>query len=146
MGQVNIPLLEMDLWNISWLILLIFEPGACFNQDTKGCKFGNTSISLTASYGEGSGGGGLGECPTCFESWNSSCYFFGNSSKLLTWSQANSFCQDVNENATLPIVHSQEEDQFIQSRAPSHPFWLGACRARRAEHSDKKSWVWTDGT
>jgi hypothetical protein len=86
------------------------------------------------------------ECPPEWQSFQTSCYYFGTCDSYLTWTGAASVCKDLHENSTLPSVHSVEEDQFLQANATSHPFWLGASREIGASHVNPSSWTWSDGT
>ena len=90
--------------------------------------------------------------PECLPKWihfQTSCYYFGSSLNYfsyLTWTSAESACKDLHENSTLPSVHSEAEDQFLQSNTTSHPFWLGASRAVGASYLSPSSWTWSDGS
>ena len=67
------------------------------------------------------------ECPPGWQSFQRSCYYFGTSSSYyLSRADAASLCKSLHESATLPSIHSVEEDQFLQANTASHPFWLGA--------------------
>eukprot|EP00091_Calanus_sinicus_P005024 TRINITY_DN15387_c0_g1_i4.p1 TRINITY_DN15387_c0_g1~~TRINITY_DN15387_c0_g1_i4.p1 ORF type:complete len:192 (-),score=42.54 TRINITY_DN15387_c0_g1_i4:25-600(-) len=86
------------------------------------------------------------ECPQGWKSFQTTCYYFGTSNSYLSWSGATSACRDLHENSTLPSVRSVEEDQFLQTNATSHPFWLGASREIGAYYLNPSSWTWSDGT
>jgi len=86
------------------------------------------------------------ECPQNWINFQTSCYYFGTSPSYLTWAKAQCACKDLNENSTLPSVHSEAEDQFLQSNTTSHPFWLGASRAVGASYLSPSSWSWSDGS
>jgi hypothetical protein len=87
--------------------------------------------------------------PTCPPSWslfNGSCYYFAESPHYMSWAVAGDACKAVDANSSLPSIHSGAEDEFLQTKATSHPFWLGASRNVGAHHLSPSSWSWADGT
>ena len=75
-----------------------------------------------------------------------SCYYFTTSPSYLTWAGAMAACKELHHNSSLPSVHSEAEDKFLQSRTTSHPFWLGGSRGVGAPYLTPSSWTWGDGS
>lgn len=80
--------------------------------------------------------------PSCPEGW---IYFKGKcyghpKDKKLSWTDANSYCQNWSLGAHLASIHSEEEKEFVQTKFPRN-IWLGG-----NDRAKEGRWVWSDGT
>ncbi|XP_055995966.1 macrophage mannose receptor 1-like isoform X2 [Ostrea edulis] len=75
--------------------------------------------------------------------YNQNCYYFGNGSKLLSWFDARTTCNQM--GAELASVHSQDEDNMLVGQYTKNKrmidYWIGL---NDIEYNSK--FVWTDGS
>jgi hypothetical protein len=82
-------------------------------------------------------------CPTpdaLFDAVSSSCYQVV-STPLLAWNAAEQACSAWAPGATLALVGSVRENDFLASAVPQLTFWLGA-----SDLDSNGSYVWPDGS
>ena len=82
-------------------------------------------------------------CPTpdaLFDAVSSSCYRVV-SAPLLAWTAAEQACGAWAPGATLALVDSARENDFLASAVPQLTFWLGA-----SDLDANGSYVWPDGS
>jgi len=80
--------------------------------------------------------------PTCPEGWfyfKGKCYGHPKDKKL-SWTDANSYCQNWSLGAHLASIHSVQEKEFVQTKFPRN-IWLGG-----NDRAKEGRWVWSDGT
>ena len=78
-----------------------------------------------------------------------SCYKLVNISA--TFSEAQSYCEDVENNAELLSIHSHEENNFIGELIKDNGIYyvyLGGSVTPHGDicHEDEVKWSWTDGS
>ena len=83
-------------------------------------------------------------CPEGFWNWNpdfGKCYhIIEGAPNMVTWNEANEKCQDLDPEATLTSVHSEEENLYIRNSAGGStyiPIWLGGTDA-----AEEGVWRW----
>ena len=67
----------------------------------------------------------ISACPDDWE-WNpdfNKCYYYLRASR--TWNKANEKCMELDPEATLTSIQSQEENDYIQSLLASYYSWIG---------------------
>jgi len=82
-------------------------------------------------------------CPTpdaLFDPVSSSCYLVVSTS-LLAWTAAEQACLAWAPAATLALIDSTRENDFLASAAPQLTFWIGA-----SDLDANGSYVWPDGS
>jgi len=82
-------------------------------------------------------------CPTpdaLFDAVSSSCYLVVSAS-LLVWTEAEQACGAWAPAATLALVDSARENDFLASAAPQLTFWIGA-----SDLDSNGSYVWPNGS
>jgi len=82
-------------------------------------------------------------CPTpdaLFDAVSSSCYRVV-SAPLLAWTAAEQACGAWAPGATLALVDSARENDFLASAVPQLTFWIGA-----SDLDSNGSYVWPDGS
>ncbi|XP_043974280.1 natural killer cells antigen CD94-like isoform X2 [Gambusia affinis] len=88
------------------------------------------------------------QCKPCPKDWvmfQSNCYLFTKdeySNNWKTWEQSRMFC--LRENATLAVIDSQEEQEFINNKTETyndnkHGYWIGLKKVT------EDMWTWADG-
>jgi len=82
-------------------------------------------------------------CPTpdaLFDAVSSSCYLVVSTS-LLAWTDAEQACLAWAPAATLALIDSTRENDFLASAAPQLTFWIGA-----SDLDANGSYLWPDGS
>jgi len=82
-------------------------------------------------------------CPSpdaLFDAVSSSCYLVVNT-PLLAWTAAEQACSAWAPGASLALVDSARENDFLASAVPQLTFWLGA-----SDLDSNGSYVWPDGS
>jgi len=79
------------------------------------------------------------DCPDGWLMYQGQCYGHPKDN-MLSWADAESYCQSWSAGAHLASIHSAEEQKFVQDNFPQN-IWLGGSDA-----SKEGTWVWSDGT
>ncbi|XP_058863030.1 hepatic lectin-like isoform X9 [Acipenser ruthenus] len=75
-------------------------------------------------------------CPCEWISFNEACYYF--SKKRANWHKAKESCNS--KNASLAVISSDQELDYLKSRIGSTHYWLGL-----SDSETEGSWKWLDG-
>ncbi|XP_058864084.1 C-type lectin domain family 4 member G-like isoform X3 [Acipenser ruthenus] len=75
-------------------------------------------------------------CPCEWISFNEACYYF--SKKRANWHKAKESCNS--KNASLALISSAQELDYLKSRIGSTHYWLGL-----SDSETEGSWKWLDG-
>ncbi|XP_058863031.1 hepatic lectin-like isoform X10 [Acipenser ruthenus] len=75
-------------------------------------------------------------CPCEWLSFNEACYYF--SKKRANWHKAKESCNS--KNASLAVISSNQELDYLKSRIGSTHYWLGL-----SDSETEGSWKWLDG-
>ena len=79
------------------------------------------------------------DCPRRWLKFKNKC--FGHPPAiLLSWKEAESYCQNWSPGAHLASISSEEEQTFLQQNFPQ-TVWLGG-----SDIDQEGSWIWSDGT
>ncbi|KAM4637098.1 C-type lectin domain family 2 member B-like isoform 2-T2 [Discoglossus pictus] len=76
----------------------------------------------------------------CEDGWKwhkGKCYYFSN--VIAEWDTSRILC--ASRNASLALIDTQEELEFLRQCNVFQDHWIGLCR-----EGDGKPWVWTNGT
>ncbi|XP_062292424.1 lactose-binding lectin l-2-like [Scomber scombrus] len=83
-----------------------------------------------------------GNCPPFWYSFNGRCYKY--ISTHMTWADAELYC--VSEKANLVAIHSQEENNFIQSLIRNFDPAQGNTWIGLSDIHKEGRWMWSDGS
>ena len=80
----------------------------------------------------------ISACPDDWE-WNpdfNKCYYYLRVSR--TWNKANEKCMELDPEATLTSIQSQEENDYIQSLLASYYSWIGGSDVAKEDNCQQE--------
>ena len=81
------------------------------------------------------------ECPDAWTQFEESCYWMAIDESI-NWVEARERCTELNSEAHLVFVKSQEENSFLYNiNGNSGSMWLGG-----SDSHEEGNWTWNDGT
>nr|XP_033780923.1 F-box/LRR-repeat protein 12 isoform X3 [Geotrypetes seraphini] len=89
------------------------------------------------NYNPGNFNEGENPCDFLWKSFEGYCYFFYK--EELNWMDAKEMCEL--KNATLAVITSAREQNFLSSRIENEQYWIGLSDANK-----EGEWEWIDGT
>ncbi|CAL8075564.1 unnamed protein product [Calicophoron daubneyi] len=84
-------------------------------------------------------------CPPGWTRLNTKCYSSISNSQL-TWSEAEAFCQQLNNQSHLPSLHTPAEQQFLTNILFHQRAWLGLRVKLQSGSRRVKQFHWSDDT
>ncbi|XP_039626364.1 C-type lectin domain family 4 member A-like isoform X2 [Polypterus senegalus] len=96
-----------------------------------------TALQSTCANTTGSSGSSDSPCGAKWLALNDSCYYFVL--KPMDWFSSKKFC--ANYKATLVVINSEEEQEFITEQHNSKLFWIGL-----SDTEEEGNYKWEDGT